>query len=174
MTKRLLALLVCICLLIPAAGCSLFSEEIQEPVQFYYLRESYLYGQEDAVIRAEERDGTGHIKDPEYLLQLYLMGPHEEKLISPFPSGLQIVNIVTGREGVRIALSDPKGTLSAMPEIRKTVVFSCLALTCFDITGIPTVTIAWDDEIVAMTQDSLTLFDSSALQNSQHIRGELP
>ncbi len=167
MRKRLISFLICLCLLLPIMGCSLFSEGIQEPVQFYYLQKDYLYGQENAVICAEERDGTGHIKDLEYLLQLYLLGPHNEELVSPFPPGLQIKNIFRSSDGLRIALSDSKGLLSDLPEARQTVVFSCLALTCFDITGASAITLVWEKGDLTMTRDTLTLFDSSAHPESQ-------
>ncbi len=165
--KRLIALGLCLSFLVPLAGCSLFSEGTQEPVQFYYQRREYQYGQADAVIGAEERDGTGHITDPEYLLQLYLLGPHSEDLVSPFPVGLQVTDVKSGGENVRVTLTDSLGTLDKLPQSRKTLVFSCLALTCFDITGISNVTMVWEGGSIVMSRDTLTLYDISGQPQAQ-------
>ena len=147
----ILSLLLCLC------SCSFLSESIQNPVKYYYQRGEYLYGQEDGVIAAEERDGTGHIKDMAYLLRLYLMGPHDEELTSPFPRGLLITDIRQGNGSVILTLTD---ALSELPESRQTIACACLALTCMDMTGHDSVTLIWEDEIRTIDRSSLTIFDA--------------
>lgn len=159
--KRLSAMLLCICLLMPLAGCRLFSGGIQEPVMFYYQRTEYLYGQENGVICAEERDSTGHISNMEYLLRLYLTGPLDEELVSPFPAGLQVTGIKTGVGTVRIDLTDE---LDSLPEAKQTLACACLTLTCLDISGMESVVLVWGDKIITMDKSCLTLFDNSAPQ----------
>lgn len=158
MKKRFIAILLTFCLLLSLTGCSFLSGEIQNPVKFYYQRAEYLYGEEDAVIAAEERDGTGHIRDMAYLLRLYLMGPHDEELVSPFPRGLLITDIRQGNGAVILTLTD---SLSALPEHRQTLACACLALTCMDMFGQDSVTLIWEDEIRTLDRSVLTIFDDS-------------
>ena len=159
--KRLISLFAAACLLLSLTGCSFFSSPIQNPVKFYYQREEYVYGQPDGVISFEERDGTSHIKDIAYLLRLYLMGPHDEELVSPFPPGLLITAIRQGTGTLILTLTD---ALSSVSEAQQTVACACLALTGMDITGHDTVILIWTDEMVTMTRDTLTLYDAGALQ----------
>ena len=155
--KRLIFLLTVFCLIF--SGCSLFSSGSQEPVLFYYQRAEYQLGQEDGAISAEERDGTGHITDMEYLLRLYLAGPHSEELISPFPADVQLSGIRLGQNKVTITLT---GSPDAMPEAQKNLACACLTLTCLDIAGEESVMIFWGEEIITMDRSILTLFDESA------------
>lgn len=159
--KKLIALLLIFAFVVSLSGCSFFSGSIQNPVKFYYQRAEYLYGQEDGVIAAEERDGTVHIKDMAYLLRLYLMGPHDEELVAPFPPGLLVTDIRQGDGTVILTLTD---AMTSLPEARKTLACTCLAMTCMDISGHETVILIWDNEIRTLDRSSLTLFDSSAPQ----------
>lgn len=155
--KRFFPLLLIVALLF--SGCSLFSFEQREPVLFYYLRAEYQPGQPDGTVAAEERDGTGHITDPDYLLRLYLTGPHSEELISPFPEDVQLTNIRTGKNVVTITLSGSPDTLS---EAEMILASSCLTLTCLDIFDQDSVMICWGEEIITMNGSGITLFDKSA------------
>lgn len=159
--KRLVLLLTVCSLLVTAAGCSFFPEDNKHPVKYYYQRADYLYGQEDGVIAAEERDGTGHIKDVAYLLRLYLMGPHDEELLSPFPPGLLITDIRQGNGNVILTLTD---ALASVSEAKQTLACACLALTCMDITGQESVTLIWADKMLTLDSSTLTLFDTGAAQ----------
>ncbi len=155
--KRLASLMLIAGLLF--SGCSFFSSEKQQPVLFYYQRAEYQLGQSDGAIAAEERDGTGHITDMDYLLRLYLTGPHSEELISPFPEDVQLTNIRTGKNIVTITLS---GSPNALSETEKILACSCLTLTCRDLFDKDSVMICWGDDIITMDKSSLTLFDESA------------
>lgn len=157
--KKLFAVLLSLCLLFSLWGCSFLSDSIQNPVKFYYQRTEYLYGQEDAVIAAEERDGTGHIRDMAYLLRLYLMGPHDEELISPFPRGLLITDIRQGTGAVILTLTD---SLSELSPSGQTLACACLALTCMDMFGQDSVTLIWGEEIRTLDRSSLTVFDAGS------------
>ena len=160
--KRLICLFLCFCLVLSLTGCSFFSSAIQNPVRFYYQRAEFVYGQEDGVIAFEERDGTGHIKDFAYLLRLYLMGPHEEELVSPFPPGLLVTDIRQGNGVVILTLTD---VLSSVSEAKQTLACACLALTSMDITGQDSAILIWADEMITLDRASLTLYDSSAPQS---------
>ena len=156
MKRFILLLLICVMLF---SGCSLLSPEKREAVLFYYPRAEYQPGQSDGAVVAEERDGTGHITDPDYLLRLYLTGPHREGLISPFPEDVQLTNIRTGKNIVTINLS---GSPEALSEAEKIMAYSCLTLTCLNIFEQDSIMICWGEDIITMNESSITIFDESA------------
>lgn len=155
--KRLSILVLMAILML--SGCGFLSSEIQESVLFYYQRTEYQLGTSDGAIAAEERDGTGHITDLNYLVRLYLTGPLSEELISPFPADVQLDSVRSFQNKVAISLT---GSPEEMPDVRKNLACACLALTCLDITGTETVTIYWGEETITMDRSSLTLSDESA------------
>ena len=73
------------------------SGEVLEPVKFFYPRKPdyYAYGATDGVFAAEIREASGHIGDLNYLLSMYLYGPQDATLRSPFPANckLEIVRL---------------------------------------------------------------------------------
>ena len=155
--KRLIILLLMTALLL--CGCSLFPSQNQDPVLFYYQTTIYRLGQTDGAIAAEERDGTGHITDVDYLLRLYLTGPLSENLSSPFPDDVQLSSARTGQNKVTVNLT---GDPSSLSESQKTMACACLTLTCLELTEEESVMIFWGEEIIIMDRSVLTLFDSSA------------
>ena len=154
--KRFATLLLTAVLLF--SGCSFFSGN-QQPVLFYYQRAEYQLGQSDGAIAAEERDGTGHITDTDYLLRLYMAGPHSEELVSPFPEDVQLTNIRTGKNVITLTLS---GSPDALSDSEKILACSCLTLTCLEITNSDSIMICWGEDIITMNRSSMTLFDESA------------
>ena len=154
--KRFATLLLTAVLLL--TGCSFFSES-QQPVLFYYQQAEYQLGKSDGAIAVEERDGTGHITDTDYLLRLYMAGPHSEELISPFPEDVQLTNIRTGKNVITLTLS---GSPDALSDSEKILACSCLALTCLEITDSDSIMICWGEDIITMNRSSMTLFDESA------------
>jgi len=154
--KRILTIFMLLCLLL--SGCSLFTSDEWDPILFYYRRGNYLMGSSDGAIAPEERDGTGHITDMDYLLRLYLTGPHDEELVSPFPADVQLISVRTGQNMVTVSLS---GSPEGLSEAAKTLACACLTLTCLDIADEESVMIFWGEEIITMDESCLTLFDSS-------------
>ena len=154
--KRFVIAASLLCLLL--SGCTFPSQKSREPVLFYYQRAEYLFGEENGVIAPEERDGTGHITDMNYLLRLYLTGPHSEDLVSPFPADVQLSSVRTGQNIVTVTLT---GSPDALSEASKTIACACLTLTCLDMSGEDSVMIFWGEDIITMDRNCLTLFDSS-------------
>ena len=85
--KRILCIMIAFTVLL--SGCGFFGEQVREPATFHYLCNHY---QEDmcCVIAAEEREATGHTGDLAYLIALDQIGPSDENLSSPLPSGTRI------------------------------------------------------------------------------------
>lgn len=163
MKKVLLSILV-LALLVPLFGCSPGGTE--EPVQFYYLRNSdaFLYGSADGVVTFEERESSGHVGDVKYLLTLYLQGPLDETLESPFPDGCRLVELSRSGSEMTVTLNSYFVTLKGMD---LTLACVCLARTCLSLVNVQTVHIqaeSFDGQLVVhetINIDSLLLEDST-------------
>ena len=151
MRKRLLCLFLCLAL----SGCGV-SSRYNEPVIFYYLRETYQYSDSSGVISAEVREAVGHRDSLSYLLALYLMGPSEEDLRSPFPKDVRILSVEQGSTSIHLELNEAAAHLS---DAELSLACACLTLTCAGLTGAEVVTVTSGARSITMTPDSLTLYD---------------
>lgn len=155
--KRMTLPLLLLCLLLWGCGSS-----GKESIEFYYLRTSYVYGSEDGVIAAETREHSGSL---EYLLSLYLRGPLDDGLKSPFPAGCEILEIRQERRSLRLTLDQSLGQLK---DLDRTLACACLARTCFGLTDVQEVRITsggpeGSSFSITISRDSLILEDSSSL-----------
>lgn len=154
--KRLITVILFLCMLLP--GCGTSSEHIKEPVTFYYLQSEYSYGTENGVIAAEEREASGHRRDLNYLLALYMMGPSSENLTSPVPRGTKILSVEQTGTDVQLYLSDTADTLT---DAEFSLACACLTLTCLDLSSAEEITVTCGSRSVTMNYENLILFDSS-------------
>ena len=90
------------CLLLAAWMCCCFcgchfgdSGDFLEPVEFFYPRQAddFVYGGADGIFGSEIREASGHTDDLNYLLSMYMRGPQDAQLRSPYPSGCRIKDI---------------------------------------------------------------------------------
>ena len=164
--KRFLWLLGCLALVLTLAGCH--SPESGQ-IRFYYCRdpEQYQYFEEDGVIRAEDRELLSHRGDLQYLMGLYLAGPLEEGLRSPFPQNTSLLSIRKQKDAVFVELSDLGGMLT---DAEFTLACCCLTLTCLDAAQCDTVTITSGSRSVTMNADSILLFDGLTPQETTEVQ----
>ena len=164
MMKRLIALLLAVFLL---SGCALSGNRMNDPVTFYYLRESSNDGNHDAfffegVIGSEIREASGKGNNLEYLLTLYFRGPLDPELVSPFPLGCRVVEINLDNNELTLLLNPILGEKS---DLDITLACACLARTCLDLTDADTVRIEsknLEDKVLfsrVFTEDSFFLSD---------------
>ena len=159
--RKIIALLLIAVLLLGLVGCV----QTADTAAFYYTRyeDSYLYGQENAVIAAEYRDITGHAGDLKYLLTLYFHGPTMEALHSPVPSGMGLRSVKQVGDTLFIELSS---SLTMLGGTDLTLACACLAQTCFGLSNAQAVSITAEGlGIVSMTltRDSLLLVDDTPI-----------
>ena len=165
--KRLLCLI-----LIAAAALSLCacggSGSPSEPVSFYYLlREPELvYNRDDGIIRPETREGAGFLPDPAAVLELYLQGPLDNTLSSPFPAGTKLVSLKREEEILTLELSRP---FSSLEGLDLSLACACLSITAMELTGAEAVTILCDRINITMDRNSLQLSDTSLPDPSQPV-----
>ena len=154
--KRLFCMLLCFILVFTLFGCG--SKEDENHVTFYYIRSEYDYGTEDGVIASELRDVSDKAADLRNLLALYLVGPLDESLSSPFP-GTKLISLETRDDTLLIQLA---GSASIMSEVRYSLACACMTMTCLELTDAAQVTITCSDRSVTMSRDNLVLFDIPA------------
>ena len=167
--KRTILTLLALCLTLGCAGCKVFSGGEQENVVFYYEQTDYRYGEPDAVVCGEERDITGHRGDMQYLLSLYMMGPVSDTLRSPFPAGLQVLDVTVRMDLIRITVSDE---LNALTDSRRSLALACLAMTGLELSGQDSIVIVCGDEHVVLDRTMFTLVDNAT--NTLTEEGETP
>ena len=142
-------------LLVSFCGCS--SGDTGD-ISFYYCRspEQYRYFEEDGVICAESRDLMGHRQDLQYLVGLYLAGPLDEQLISPFPKSVRLLSANRQNDSICIELTDHS---SDMSDSEFSLACACLTLTCIRYTGCSSVTVVSGARSYTMDMDSILLYD---------------
>ena len=148
--KRTTAFLLIFLLLTGLCACEIQSNDVIEPVEFYYLRTDYVYGGTDGVIAAEIREASGHVGDLPYLLALYLRGPLDSSLKAPFPTGSRILSFYLDGETLSVTLDS---TFASLQNMELTLACACFARTCFSLADVAQV------QITALTPDDTPSLD---------------
>lgn len=151
-------------LVLTLTACAFPVNSLSEPVDFYYPRKEkeYIYGSDSSVLATETREAAGHSNDLVYLLALYLQGPTDEMLRTPFPAGTFLISARKEDAAIQVELSSAFVSLAGADQ---TLACAALAQTCFGCTDAQTVTIcATDDKTtvsITMDRNGLILSDSS-------------
>ena len=168
MMKRLLCLMLCALLLAGLFGCH-YSEsgDILEPVAYFYPRRTdyFVYGSADGVLTSEIREAAGHTEDLLYLLSMYLRGPQDPGLYSPFPANCKLENIRVEDNTLHIRLSEE---FALLENVELTLACAALAKTCLELTELTYIHInsQSDRKTISITMDENTLLlaDYSAFE----------
>ena len=153
--SSLLILVSLLCLI----GCD--STNGEKSASFYYVRNSYIYGQEDGVITAEVRRIEEFPSQQDVLLA-YLNGPQDLSLASPFPKGMKVYEFLFQEDTLRITLSAHIVTLSKAEQV---LACACFARTAMELTGVNEVHFQTDDadfarmDPIVISKDSVLLYD---------------
>ena len=157
--KRFLCIFLIILLAVPLCACSFRGLESGDGYTFFYRRTEFQYGVESGIIESEKRDISGHDGDLFFLITLYLSGPLEENLVSPFPVSTRLLSVEQDDANILIKLTDSG---SPLLDSEHSLACVCLALTCLEIPEIEQVTIQYRDRTITLNQSSVTLFDTGA------------
>lgn len=154
--RRFPCILISVILLGLLAGCQTTDNNL---TKFYYCRDpqSSPYFEEDCIIHSEMRDLTGHRKDLQYMLGLYLAGPMDEGFIIPFSKQTRLLSVQQEGTEILIELSDHTKSLS---DSDFSLSCACLTLTCMDFTQCQSVTISSGERTVIMNRDNIILQDT--------------
>ena len=160
MRKKCMALGLLLCLLPGLAGCRFHKSDSMD---FYYVRSHYQYGKPQGVIYAESRDVTGHAQDLPYLMALYLSGPLDEGLSSPFPRGTRLVSLYTQDNTLFVELTPPGSGTSSTDF---TLSSSCLALTFLYFSNVDQVTVTSGENTITLNAENLLLYDQPSYSST--------
>ena len=164
--KRFFALLLIAATVL--SGCSAASQNIKEPVEFYYLRncaeaEDYKdYFSEGAIV-AELREASGHKDDLYYLISMYLRGPLSPDMVSPFPAGTNVTRVILNEGTLYVTLN---AAAANAEDLELTLVWACLGKTCLALTDATAIQIesrSYDGKMLfryTVTKDNL-IWDES-------------
>lgn len=162
--KKTLCVIFVLALLLSLPACSSSKEKIQDPVFFYYRQAELDYGTTPGVLNKEAREAAGHRQDYSYLLSVYLKGPEDFALYSPFPRNttLKSFSLQDGTAFVNLSFS-----FSTLTGLDLSIACACITLTVCEMTGAQQVTIRAENALldgnpqITMTPDSLLMLDDS-------------
>ena len=168
--KRILCIILVLLLIL--SSCAVSRNGQKDTVTFYYVRTYSGSGTYDAyfdegVIGSESREASGHWQDLSYLLAMYLQGPLDPELESPFPIGCKVTQIQHENGQLTLALSR---MITVKNDMDLTIACACLAMTCLELEDVDTVQIeshGLDGKILftrTFTRDNLLLEDTHPIE----------
>ncbi len=125
--KKILAVFLAVCILIPLCGCNI-RRSVPSSVAFYYKSPA----QQEVITQPEKRVLPNDTMDLEEILSLYLAGPESTELESPFPAGVKVKSAVLENDTLHLVLSQEMAQLSGIP---LTIACACLTETLQALTG---------------------------------------
>ncbi len=136
--KRTLCLILILTILLGLTACN--DSKALSSATFYYLIDPSQASTAPAetFYVTEKRQYHDSTRDLPTLLKLYLAGPLEDGMISPFPKNTQLLELEILDGQVNIHLSKE---FSELDGIRLSTACACLSLTVFDLTDAEQVTI---------------------------------
>ena len=164
--KRFLSILLIVLLCL--SGCSIGHEQFKDPVTFYYLRDYSDLDNRDAffsegALGSELREASGHRNDLNYLVSIYLQGPLDGNLRSPFPVGCRPMDIRQD-DGILYLVLSP--AITGLGEMELTVACACLAKTCMELVTVDAVQIEGSTPDGSATVSRIFTADSLILADS--------
>lgn len=167
--KQFCIALTIVALLLGMAGCKQENDDLLEPVSFYYCNDISSKDDFEHVFVPELREGAGYSDNKPALLSLYLKGPENEDLISPFPAGTSVISVQWSNSHVYIVLSDHMAELTGLD---LSMACTCLSMTVFDLYACQAVEISAehklldDQKSIVLTADTLILSDTAYAVNT--------
>lgn len=158
--KRMLSFCLAVLLLLTLPGCRK-TQEMETPVDFYYVRREPKIGSEDSVVTSELRESAGLTAME--LMNIYLQGPKSAELANVFPTGTKVLELAVEENTLFITLSAPAAELSG---IELTLATACLGKTCMAYFQISSLEICVEDgllggsEVIAWNADSMVYYDA--------------
>lgn len=147
--KRLFCILLILTLFL--CGCSKEEETV-----FYYRPSDYLSESQNSLLVPEIRTVTGYTDNLPFLISLYLSGPTDPELISPFPVGTKLHYTTTEPPHITVHLQELP---ESMTDAEYSLACACLSMTVAELTGAETVTVVCGNRSVTIKPTMLILYD---------------
>lgn len=162
--KRLFLITIALVIVISLCGCNKKAEDFTEPVSFYYCNDISSKEDFEHVFVSETREGAGYTDNKPALLSLYLNGPEQENLVSPFPAELTLISVQHSNNRVSVILSDQLADISGLD---LSIACTCLSMTVLELYGCEAVEISAEHKLldeqrsIVFTADKLVLSDDA-------------
>ena len=166
MMKKATSMILAMLLAFILSGCGGTAESLQEPVPFFYPEKVQEDGSITNVIRAEQREGKAFGDDLELLLTVYLAGPKDPSLYSPFPAHTELSKVTVSDGKVIIRFAESFGELSSLD---RTIACACISKTCMEFTGAELVEIFAENtlfdgvESIVISRQNLLTMDNTPI-----------
>ncbi len=141
-------------------GCS---QPADDPPTFYYLHAEPQYGISGSIIGSESRRNADTDMQLRYLLALYLSGPIDSSLRTPFPKGSAILVHHMDEQWLHLTMNGAFYKLEGVDIIKAC---ACISLTVFENSDIQGISIHFTEagsgipRKVEFSRDSLMLHDA--------------
>ncbi len=134
------------------------SEITPQHVGFYYPRREIVYGAQDGVIALDSREISLDGSSLYDLLNMYLQGPADTDLISPFPPGASILEIAQRDNCLHLTMNNDFFTPDSL---NSSLSRASLAKTCFSLTDCEIITLHSSDRdtVLTITRNTFVLSD---------------
>ena len=168
--RRVLATILLCFTVFSLYGCSTQESDFFEPVNFYYCNDLDSREDFENIFVAEVREGLGYTDNKPALLSLYLMGPQDNRLVSPFPVGTTIVSVKKNSDSLNIVFSNHLAQLSGFD---LTLAATCVSLTAFELYPCSQVLISCDSALLngkpslAISAEEIVLKDDTYFMESE-------
>lgn len=131
--RRFAALFLSLVMLLGFAGCSTKGDTRINPITFYYKNTDLRYNSEAKVLYGRDVDLENDQIPISEVVSLYLEGPDETFLESPFPPNARLEQAVWTGDLLKLTLSDEFNSLTGLD---RTLAMACLTLTLTQVKGI--------------------------------------
>ena len=135
MKKRVIAILLLLCVLLGACAAEQGSEP--EPLMLYY-KTAKLSFSENGLISGEESSGSADML-PDALAERYFSGPQDPALVSPFPKGTVLRYCTVSDRCLYLTLS---GEFAELTGADRSLALSCICATFMQLDGVESVEIS--------------------------------
>lgn len=151
--KRTAVLLLLLSLLLCA--CASKEERV-----FYYCPADYLTDTPQVIPQGESRTVAGYEHNIPFLVSLYLTGPLDSDLVSPFPAGTRLLSAKLEEGHLTIQLQEMPRSIS---DGEFSLACACLSMTCLELTEAESVTVSCGNRSITMDASLLILQDTPPL-----------
>lgn len=153
--KKLICIILCICLAAPLCACG--EPELRSPGTFYYYRAETEFSGTDGVLAPEAHELHGIENDLTAILALYCEGPDSAYLENPLPSGCAAPRFTLEENVLTLHFEQD---FAALTGVELTVAAGCLARTFLPLTGAEQLILTADGTLLGgETAMALTLSD---------------
>ncbi len=142
--RKIFSTFLSILILITFCSCN-SNRKSEHLVKFYYCRSEVQYNLEDGIISSEYRDAGSNWNNFPKLVSQYLNGPADDKLTTPFPSGLKLVEWDINRNVVTVTLSEH---LASQSGVDLMLTCACITRTVLELTKVPIIKIRSKDNLL--------------------------